>query len=61
MRWYRFGKGGRVATAGLFAVAIGAFKNPASRRTVDEDDPAEDAGVVPLADLLTRFIERVEQ
>jgi uncharacterized protein (TIGR02391 family) len=54
-------KGERVATMELFAGAIGAFKNPASHRTVDDADPTEAAEVVLLADLLMRLLDRIEQ
>jgi uncharacterized protein (TIGR02391 family) len=52
--------GEQVATMELFAGAIGTFKNPASHRTVDYDDPTEAAEVVLLADLLMRLLDRVE-
>ena len=54
-------RGERVATMNLFAGAIGAFKNPASHRTVDYADPTEAAEVVLLADLLLRLLDRIEQ
>lgn len=53
--------GEQVATMELFAGAIGAFKNPASHRTVDYAVPTEAAEVVLLADLLMRLLDRVEQ
>lgn len=52
--------GERDATANLFAGAIGAYKNPASHRTVQFDDAIEAAEVVQLADLLLRIVHRAE-
>ncbi|MFJ7290115.1 TIGR02391 family protein [Curtobacterium sp. NPDC098951] len=51
--------GEQVATMNLFMGAIGAFKNPASHRTVVFTDPIEAAEVVQLADLLLRMLRRV--
>ena len=53
-------KGERVATMELFAGAIGTFKNPASHRPVDYQQPEEAAEVVLLADLLMRILDRHE-
>ncbi|WP_161598132.1 TIGR02391 family protein [Curtobacterium flaccumfaciens] len=51
--------GEQVATMNLFMGAIGAFKNPASHRTVVFQDPLEAAEVVQLADLLLRMLHRI--
>lgn len=50
--------GESVAQMNLFAGAMGLFKNPASHRRVDYDDPVEASEVILLADLLLRMLQR---
>ncbi|HUV45020.1 MAG TPA: TIGR02391 family protein [Dehalococcoidales bacterium] len=48
----------RQTTSDLFAVAIGLFKNPASHRDVDWNDPVECAELIYLANHLLRMVEK---
>ncbi|MEU9979538.1 TIGR02391 family protein [Streptomyces sp. NPDC051014] len=49
--------GEQEAASALFAGAMGAYKNPASHRTVDFDDPVEAAGI-PGCGHATRMVQR---
>lgn len=51
--------GEQVAAMNLFSGAIGLFKNPASHRPVDYDDPIVAGEIVLLADLLLRLLDQV--
>ena len=51
----------RSAVRELFTGAYGAFRNPASHRTVDLGDVTLASEVVLLADLLLRMLDRIEQ
>ena len=50
--------GEQVAAMNLFTGAIGLFKNPASHRPVDYDDPIVAGEIVLLADLLLRLLDQ---
>lgn len=52
-------RGEAVAIMELFKGSIGLFKNPSSHRQVDFTDPTEAAGVVLLADLLLRLLNKI--
>lgn len=52
-------KGEQEAVMALFRGAIGTFKNPASHRSVDYQDPTLAAEVVLLADLLLRLLDGI--
>jgi uncharacterized protein (TIGR02391 family) len=51
----------REALSHLYAGAFGSFKNPASHRDLNLEDPVEAAELIMLADLLIRIAERHAQ
>jgi len=50
-------KGEREACSGLFAGAIGMYKNPQSHRDVNLDNPAEAVEIIMMANNLPRIVE----